>query len=152
MTKTKKWILTIAILLFIFLVARRVHAEVQENRLVEAQIQASIMTENERIAQIEAMSIPELITLLGGKNAPIIANVARCESGFNPKAINYDDGAKGSHSYGLMQFKIPTWQHFTKMMGEDLNMESAYDQIRVSNFMISKGYGFHWSCYQRLYS
>lgn len=100
----------------------------------------------ERTRLVESMEIPELIKYLAPENATTLGKIAQCESSTRMDIIHYNDGSKGSHSYYLFQFKIGTWEHFTKMMGEDLNIDSAYDQIKVANFMVSNGYAFHWSC------
>lgn len=99
-----------------------------------------------RIRLVESMEIPELIKYLAPENATTLGKIAWCESSNRMDIIHYNDGSKGSHSYYLFQFKIGTWEHFTKMMGEDLNIESAYDQIRVADYMVSHGYAYHWSC------
>ncbi len=36
--------------------------------------------------------------------------IVQCESTFNPKAVNYNDGMKGYNAYGLFQIHSRFWQ------------------------------------------
>lgn len=75
--------------------------------------------------------------------------VIKCESGFNPNAIHYNDGGKGKHSVGLMQFQKSTFDLWEKKLGEDLDYYSYYDQIKLASFMWSKNQMNQWTCYAK---
>lgn len=79
-------------------------------------------------------------------NPVIIQKVAYCESTHNPKAINYNDGGKGKHSVGIMQFQSATFYYWEKKLGEDLNIDSTYDQVKLASYMVSQGQIHQWSC------
>jgi soluble lytic murein transglycosylase-like protein len=68
-------------------------------------------------------------------------NLAKCESSYNPKV--YGDGG---NAYGLFQYWKPTWKSFTSQYGEPLSRDSAKDQIELTAWALSKGYGSHWTC------
>lgn len=74
--------------------------------------------------------------------------VAYCESKLNPNAIHYNDGGHGKHSVGIMQFQHNTFVTWSKIMGEDLDYYSYYDQIKLASYMWSKHQENQWSCYR----
>lgn len=39
-----------------------------------------------------------------------------CESGGRIDVVNYDDGAVGLHSYGVLQFQRPTFEHYWRTL------------------------------------
>ncbi len=90
---------------------------------------------------VEAMSVPELIEYLAPENAPEIKKVAWCESSYNPQAVG--DGGRAKN---IMQFHKPTFDQFSKEMGEPLNYDSAYDQIKLADYMWEKDLKSHWTC------
>ena len=59
-----------------------------------------------------------------GNDPNQVLKVAKCESGLKQSAINYNDGGKGKHSIGIMQFQVATFDGWEKKLGEDLNIES----------------------------
>ncbi len=71
--------------------------------------------------------------------------VSFCESSFNQNAI----GDKG-RAVGIFQFHKPTFDRFTKEMGEVLDYNSYQDQAKVASWAFSKGYQSHWSCYKKV--
>ena len=77
----------------------------------------------------------------------ILDKVAFCESSYNPLAVG-----DGGHAKNVMQFHKPTFEQFSKEFGEELNYDSAYDQIKLSAWMFSKGenYRNHWTCYKKI--
>ncbi len=75
----------------------------------------------------------------------LLLDVAFCESSFNPKAV----GDKGK-ARNIFQFHFPTWQRFTKEMGEELDYNSYQDQAKVAAYAFSQGYQSHWSCYSKV--
>lgn len=95
---------------------------------------------------LEAMSIPELIEYTAPENSEKLKRLAWCESSYREDVIHYNDGKKGSHSYYLFQFKVDTFNEWEKKYGEDLNIESSYDQIKLANFMLNQGQENQWGC------
>lgn len=69
-----------------------------------------------------------------------------CESGGRNV---YGDGG---HAKGVFQYWQPTWDAFSKELGEKLDRDSTYDQIKLTAYAFSKGYQKHWTCYRMLYS
>lgn len=76
----------------------------------------------------------------------------KCESSYNPNAVNWSDShklSKGSH--GIAQFSQETFEHFAKEMGkpytDPYNPKQALD---VMGYMIKNGHGDHWTCYRAL--
>lgn len=84
-----------------------------------------------------------------GVPAHIALGVARCESGFNPIAINSKDPDGGS--FGLYQFQLGTWNHFRTKYGIGDEIFNADNQIEVAIRMMSDGYYSRWTCYRKLY-
>lgn len=67
--------------------------------------------------------------------------VSKCESGYNPKAVG-----DGGRARNIFQFHKPTWDSFTKKMGEELDYNSYHDQSKVASWAFSNGYASHWTC------
>lgn len=108
------------------------------------------------VAYAEEKTIPEYIQELAprfGQNATLVTSLARCESGLNPRAINHFDG--GSPSYYLFQFKVDTWNRYEEMYyeiyGEHLDMQSPYDSIKLTSYIMSIGGHKNWTnCFRKL--
>lgn len=95
------------------------------------------------------LSPKEYISIYSKKYGISEANllrVAKCESGLKKDAIHYDDGGKGKHSRGIMQFQQSTFLVWEKKLGEDLDYHSYHDQIKLASFMWSKGQQNQWTC------
>lgn len=93
---------------------------------------------------LEKRPIPEMVSYYANEYAvpaTTLLRVMKCESSGNQKAIG-DNGK----AHGIFQFHKPTWDRFTKEMGETLDRESAHDQAKVAAYAFSKGYSNHWSC------
>lgn len=77
----------------------------------------------------------------------LIQNLIRCESEWKLDALG-DNGA----SQGLLQFKVPTFDLFSKKYGlEYYDIENPYHQIDLAALMISDGYINHWkNCGKKL--
>ena len=79
----------------------------------------------------------------------------QCESNFNSKAHNPDDG--GTSSTGLGQFKEKTFASFVKQMKAEgikivnPNIKNPVDQLEVMSWAFSKGvkYKKHWTCFSK---
>lgn len=71
--------------------------------------------------------------------------LATCESGQIPDRVHLNDGKKGSHSYGWIQFKIDTFNE----MGEKYRLPhddimSPAQQIPIAKEMLKDGLWRHW--------
>lgn len=101
------------------------------------------------------LTMPQLVDYYAGKhgvNKATMNAVVKCESGYNPKAVNWSDShklSKGSH--GVAQFSQQTFEQYAKQMGETYtdpyNPTQALD---VMGYMLSKGLGYHWTCFRAL--
>lgn len=67
--------------------------------------------------------------------------VLYCESHFNEKAVG-----DGGLARNVAQFHKSTFEMWEKDFGEDLNYDSAQDQIKLMAWAFSKGYQHHWTC------
>jgi hypothetical protein len=76
--------------------------------------------------------------LIYGISKEKLKNIAICESGLNPKAINVFYG-------GLFQFSPSTWSSNRKLMGEDTDTDlrfNAEEAIKTAAFKMSRdGFG-----------
>ena len=96
---------------------------------------------------VSEYSVQEMIThyaKLYGANEKELMVVAKCESGFKPNAIG--DGGKARNIY---QYHKPTFDRFSKLLGEDLDYNSALDQIKLTSFIFAEypQYKKHWTCF-----
>lgn len=82
---------------------------------------------------VQDLSPQEVISYyaeLYGADEKTLLSMARCESQFKPSAHNEDDG--GSPSTGLYQYKKGTFERYSQLMGEELNMQSYHDQAKLT--------------------
>ena len=72
--------------------------------------------------------------------------VADCESDF----LQYARGRLDE--IGVYQYRPSTFKWFAQIVGEELDIYSAEDQIRLTAQMFSKGekYKKHWTCYRMM--
>jgi len=91
------------------------------------------LTVEQRITKYASFYATEAIPLI---------SVAKCESGFNQKALGL------AKEIGIFQYKQATWDRFSKLFGEDLNINSADDQAKLTAFIFAQypAYKSHWSC------
>ena len=85
------------------------------------------------------MSTAEIKAMLGGPGSKWY-QVAKCESNFNPRAVNQSNNAH----FGLFQFKLQTWQN----MGGSGNPIDASPQEqfdRAKKLQAEAGWG-QWAC------
>jgi hypothetical protein len=143
-SKIIKWIIVLIIILYFTTGYARGINLMYDIQSQEQALQASTI-------DLEAMTVPELINHTAPENATTLSRVAWCESSHNPSAIHYNDGGKGKHSVGILQFQEATFLHYEKEIGEDLDYYSSYDQIKVANYMLEKGQGRQWTCYRKIY-
>lgn len=77
-----------------------------------------------------------------GVDGSIVNKVIKCESeGFHGAV------GDGGRSRGIAQFQKSTFERMEKKLGEDLNYESSYDQIKLLTYAISQGWGNEWTAY-----
>lgn len=83
---------------------------------------------------------------LYGVDSRLVSKVIECESGGK-----HSSNGDGGRSHGIAQIQKPTWDWMEKMYqkeyNEDLNYNSAFDQIKLTTYMISKGEGHNWTTY-----
>ncbi len=72
-------------------------------------------------------------------------DIAACESSLKPTALG--DGGK---AYGIYQFHKPTFELFSKKLGEKLNYYNTEDNIKLAIWALANDKGHHWSCYKKL--
>lgn len=81
-------------------------------------------------------------------NVPVnqLLDTMQCESSGQQSARG-----DGGHAYGIFQFHQPTWDAFSNKMGEQLDINSTYDQAKLAAWAFSQGYQHHWTCFSKLY-
>lgn len=82
---------------------------------------------------------------LYGVDGSLVKKIVQCESKGNEKATG-DNGL----AYGLFQYHKGSFERHAKLLGEELDYYSSYDQIKLGVFAISKGYGREWSSYRAI--
>lgn len=70
-----------------------------------------------------------------------LADVARCESGFDPSAYNAKTGDSG-----LMQFQPSTFDTFCQMSGMYGDLWNGHDSAEIAAWAFANGYADHWVC------
>lgn len=81
-----------------------------------------------------------------GISPKMLDELIMCESSYNKNARH--DGGRGA---GLTGFHRTTFNAWEKKIGEDLNYNSSYDQIKLMSWAISQGseYADDWSSWRR---
>ncbi len=84
--------------------------------------------------------MPDLIRQVFGRYAGGALNVARCESGFNPAAIN-----RGSNASGVFQFLPSTWRGTAYARSSPFN---AWANVHAAyQVFVRDGYSWReWVC------
>lgn len=86
-----------------------------------------------------------------GVDTEIALRLVECESGFKQTAIG--DSGK---SRGVMQYQEATFERHNNLYNqslnksEDLDYNSAHDQIMLGMWAISEGYGNEWTAYRAI--
>jgi len=84
-----------------------------------------------------------------GVSESSMVQVIKCESSFNPKAVNWQDSHRLSEgSHGIAQFSRETIKSYGNQIGlENPDPYSPKEAIEVMAYMFSKNLQRHWSCY-----
>ncbi|MDN5712442.1 MAG: transglycosylase family protein, partial [Brevibacterium aurantiacum] len=85
------------------------------------------------------MSTQEIKDMLGGPGSKWY-QVAKCESEFNPRAVNKSNNAH----FGLFQFKIATWQSVGGS-GNPIDASPQEQFDRAKKLQAAAGWG-QWAC------
>lgn len=81
------------------------------------------------------------------KPHPIVAALIQCESGGrNVKIVD----ANGYYSYGILQYQSSTWNWWSRESGIEGDPMNEKDAIKMANWAVANGYGFHWTCFHLL--
>lgn len=86
-------------------------------------------------------------TALYGANEDQLRKTIKGESTF--RCDVYGDNGK---AYGIAQFHKPTFERWSKELGEELDYYSCHDQIKLMSWAFSKGdkYKRHWTAWRNL--
>lgn len=97
------------------------------------------------------IELTEFFAVKYGLKSEMFHFVIKCESGYNPNAVNWQDSHKLSEgSHGIAQFSKETFLQFSKQMGEEYtDPYNAIEALDVAGYAIKNGYGRHWSCYRK---
>lgn len=79
-----------------------------------------------------------------GVSAKTLRSVIQCESGWNQSARGKAGGI------GIAQYMKKTWNLFEKEFGEDLDIYSARDQLKLTAWAFSEGKQKAWTCWRKL--
>lgn len=98
------------------------------------------------LADYSIQELTEYFANYYGANYRDLYSTMMCESGGKSKP-----GDNG-HANGVMQIHKPTFERWEKQMGEDLNYDSTFDQIKVSAWAFAQGESYRddWTMYVAL--
>ncbi len=83
---------------------------------------------------------------LYGGDSEITLKVMECESGGNHQVIG-----DGGRSKGIFQFQLSTFNRMEKILGEDLNYDSQFDQVKLASFALSQPkLANEWTAYRSI--
>lgn len=85
----------------------------------------------------------ELFSIVYGADSNIIKKMIYEESGWKMSAVG-DSGI----SRGIGQFQKSSFIRLSKLMGEDLDYNSSYDQIKLLVWSVANGHGREWTSYR----
>lgn len=80
-----------------------------------------------------------------GYSNAILSKVGSCESGLDQNAVG-DHG----EAIGTFQFHQQTFDYLSQKMGEELDINSQYDQIKLAAWALANGYGNEWTTYRAI--
>ena len=95
----------------------------------------------------EFLSNTQLIEKYGGTQVEILKKVMECESGGNQNAWNKKDPNGGSR--GIFQYQLQTWERYTKLYEEEMEINSSINQVKLTAFIFNKYPSERkaWACY-----
>ncbi|MBI5138317.1 MAG: transglycosylase SLT domain-containing protein [Candidatus Vogelbacteria bacterium] len=80
-----------------------------------------------------------------GAEEKLALDIAFCESSF--RANVYGDGGR---AFGTFQFHRPTFERFSRLLGEKLDYYNNEDNIRLGVWALANNKEDHWSCYEKV--
>jgi len=83
---------------------------------------------------IEIPQMIECFANLYGASKEELTIIAKKESNLKPNPKGHNDGG---NAYGVYQYHKPTFIRFSKMMGEELDYYSYYDQIKLTAWIFA---------------
>lgn len=97
------------------------------------------------VSEYTTKELIQHFSTLYGANRWQLEAVGMCESSLR-QVTNPNDG--GSPSIGIFQYKTGTWERFSKLLGEELDINSIHDQIKLTSFIFAEypQYRSHWTC------
>lgn len=101
--------------------------------------------------EINHMTVPEMIDYIApkfGVDPALIKNISWCES-FHE--IKNHDGGRAKNVTGIWDSTFDGWLPlYEKEIGETLNRDSQFDQLKMMSFVFSKGdeYRNKWTTYR----
>lgn len=87
---------------------------------------------------VSEFTVPELVSYYSafyGASEVELFNVGTCESNLR-QVTNPNDG--GSPSIGIFQYKVGTFARYSKMLGEELDINSIHDQIKLTSYIFAE--------------
>lgn len=113
--------------------------------------QDTIKTTQEAVTPVKSQNLPshedilvKYANLYGASSTELI-KVVRCESGFQDGIVG-DSG----RSIGVAQFARGTFTQYSKQLGEKLDYNSSYDQLKLMSYMFSINKADHWTAHRAL--
>lgn len=105
----------------------------------------------EEMSREDYIKLTEVFAVKWGLDSEMFHFVIKCESGYNPNAVNWSDShALSEGSHGIAQFSKETFIQFAKQMGEDYtDPYNAREALDVAGYAIKNGYGRHWTCFRK---
>ena len=98
--------------------------------------------------KLQDQPITQIVTVFAEQNGldPKIAlSVMQCES----RGIQNNPG-DGGKATGIYQYWEDTWERHSKEFGEELDINSPYDQAKLATWAIADGKGREWTAYRAL--
>ncbi len=75
----------------------------------------------------------------------LVSAMVKCESKGDIDAVG-DSG----RAFGILQYHKASFERHSKLFGEELDYYSSYDQIKLTSWALSKGYGREWTSYRAI--
>ena len=113
----------------------------------KAKVPTPILVQEEPQVILTPIEMVDKYAIQYGVNQTIFKKVMYCESGGKPAPKGHNDGGR---AYGIMQFHRPTFDSYSKKLGEKLDYKSYNDQIKLAAYMFSIGEANHWTAYRAL--